>query len=130
MRRTGHGLFAFFWASLAYLRPHWALCLVVLIAIVPTIAFYTLQPLIFRAVVDDAILPGDGQRLLVLVSLLAGLVLLRLTAEVVKEYAAARVGSGVLSDLRIRLFAHLQYLSLDFYGRSEAGDLVFRYTND
>src|SRR5207247_8448900 len=47
-----------------------------------------------------------------------------------KEYFAARVGAAVMNGLRLKIFDHLQLLSLDFYGRMQAGDLLFRYTND
>ena len=117
-------------AVAGYLRPHWPLCLVVLLAISPGIAFYTLQPLVFRAIIDEAILPRDMHRLGQLMVVLASLVALRLVGEVAKEYYGARLGAAIMSGLRLKLFDHLQLLSIDFYGRMEAGDLLFRYTND
>src|SRR4051812_33889771 len=113
-----------------YLRPYWGQVLLVLLAISPGIAFYTLQPLVFRAIIDDAILARDMHRLGQLMLLLFSLVALRLVGEVAKEYCGARLGAAVMNSLRLKMFDHLQCLSLDFYGRIEAGDLLFRYTND
>src|SRR5262245_11480785 len=121
---------AFLGDTAGYLRPYWLSCLVVLVAISPSVAFYTLQPLTFRAIIDEAILPRDMNRLWQLMVFLSSLVILRLVGEVAKEYVAARVGAAVMNGLRIRIFDHLQRLSLDFYGRTQAGDLLFRYTND
>lgn len=40
------------------------------------------------------------------------------------------VGAHVVHDIRTRLFAHLQRLSLDFFGTARTGDLQSRLTND
>jgi len=117
-------------AVAGYLKPYWPQCLIVLAAIAPTVAFCTLQPLAFRAIIDEAILPRDMHRLGQLMLFLSALVVLRLIGEVAKEYVAARVGAAAMNGLRLRIFDHLQRLSLGFYGRMPAGDLLFRYTND
>ena len=41
-----------------------------------------------------------------------------------------RVGEGFLRDLRIRVFDHLQRLSMPFYDREKAGVIVSRMTSD
>lgn len=129
-RRPVQGVGAFLRATASYLRPHWVQCLLVLLAISPSIAFYTIQPLLFRDIIDEAILPRDTRRLGELMLFLSSLVLLRLLGEVGKEYFSTRVAATVMSELRLKMFNHLQVLSLDFYGQTQAGDLMFRYTND
>ena len=52
--------------SVAELRPQWPLWLAVLVGILPSVGFHTLQPLLFRAVIDEAIIPRNAGRLLVL----------------------------------------------------------------
>jgi ATP-binding cassette subfamily B protein len=42
----------------------------------------------------------------------------------------SRAGEGYLRDLRVRVFDHLQRLSMPFYDRSKAGVLVSRMTSD
>jgi ATP-binding cassette subfamily B protein len=42
----------------------------------------------------------------------------------------SRAGEGYLRDLRIKVFDHLQALSMPFYDRSKAGVLVSRMTSD
>jgi ATP-binding cassette subfamily B protein len=42
----------------------------------------------------------------------------------------SRAGEGYLRDLRVRVFDHLQSLSMPFYDRSKAGVLVSRMTSD
>ena len=47
-----------------------------------------------------------------------------------QTYLTGWVGERALADLRIRLFGHLQRLSLGFYERNRTGAIVSRITND
>ena len=48
----------------------------------------------------------------------------------VETYLTGWVGERILADLRVRLFEHLQRLSLGFYERNRAGVIISRLTND
>jgi ABC-type multidrug transport system fused ATPase/permease subunit len=48
----------------------------------------------------------------------------------IQTYLVGWVGQRALRDLRMRLFAHLQQLSLGFYSRNIAGVVISRITND
>ena len=92
--------------------------------------FTTLWPLSFKFLIDDAIV-GANRRVLVLTlgALLVGVVIASV-AGVGRDYCYAYLGARVLRDIRVRVFAHLQHLSLDFYGRSGTGDLMARFSSD
>src|SRR2546428_14080247 len=47
-----------------------------------------------------------------------------------QTYLTGWVGERMLADLRLRLFEHLQRLSLGFYERNRAGVIISRLTND
>ena len=47
-----------------------------------------------------------------------------------QTYLVGWVGQRALQDLRIKLFAHLQHLSIGFYSRNRAGVIISRLTND
>ena len=51
-------------------------------------------------------------------------------ATYVQTYLVNWVGQRALQDLRLRIFAHLQKLSIGFYSRNKAGVLISRMTND
>jgi ABC-type multidrug transport system fused ATPase/permease subunit len=51
-------------------------------------------------------------------------------ATYVQTYLVGWVGQRALQDLRLKLFAHLQSLSISFYSRNRAGVLISRMTND
>ena len=51
-------------------------------------------------------------------------------ATYAQSYLVGWVGQRALQDLRLRLFAHLQSLSIGFYSRNMAGVVISRMTND
>jgi ATP-binding cassette subfamily B protein len=50
--------------------------------------------------------------------------------QALSTYAVAAVGQRFVRDLRVRLFSHLQHLSMSFYDRENSGRLVARMTAD
>ncbi|MFZ0043818.1 MAG: ABC transporter ATP-binding protein, partial [Solirubrobacteraceae bacterium] len=51
-------------------------------------------------------------------------------ATYAQTYLVGWVGQRALQDLRLKLFAHLQSLSIGFYSRNRAGVVISRMTND
>jgi ATP-binding cassette subfamily B protein len=87
-------------------------------------------PLLVRWGIDDGIKARDGHTLDLAV---AGYVVVAALAYVTNRMQIAlisRVGEQFLQELRNRVFAHLQRLSMAFYDRSQAGVLVSRMTSD
>src|SRR5262249_40300790 len=46
------------------------------------------------------------------------------------NYTTISIGQGMVNDLRSRIYAHLQRLSLSFHNRASVGDLIYRVTAD
>ena len=61
---------------------------------------------------------------------LVGLYLAGAVLQVTNNYLTISIGQRMVSDLRARLFEHLQRLSLSFHRRREIGDLLVRITYD
>ncbi|MGH2690835.1 MAG: ABC transporter ATP-binding protein, partial [Actinomycetota bacterium] len=111
-------------------RPYRARILLFLSLIVVGSALGALPPLLYREIVDAAIPAKD-------VSLLAGLALALLgihvtgaILQVVSRWYSARVGEGVIYDLRVALFDHVQRLPLAFFTRTQTGALLSRLNTD
>jgi subfamily B ATP-binding cassette protein MsbA len=86
---------------------------------------YTLQFLI------DAVFKNSNAALLNQITLvLVGIFLLQSILYFMRSYLLAYVGERVMADLRVRLFSHLQRLSLSFFNERRTGELVSRLTND
>jgi ABC-type multidrug transport system fused ATPase/permease subunit len=87
-------------------------------------------PFLSKYAVDDGIRRHELDTLWLIVGafLLAGLA--NWGMSYVQTYLTGWVGERILADLRIKLFRHLQRLSLGFYERNRAGVIISRLTND
>ena len=105
-----------------------ALAIVTLVAY--TAASRSLPPYLAKIAVDDGILAGDLETLTVVVVAFVAAGLAAFVLSALQTYFTGWVGERALADLRIRLFRHLQRLSLGFFERNRTGAVVSRITND
>lgn len=89
-----------------------------------------LPPLVQRQVFDQVIGKGDLSRLPALIGILIGIEALTALASFGDQYIRHTVGERFLQDLRVRLYDHLQRLSLAFFDRTSTGELMSRVSND
>jgi len=113
-----------------YARPYRWQIVVMLILILVTTGTGLIRPLIFRDLIDRTLPDKDLARL----NLLAvGLFLLPLIGGVIRVYQRklnSAVGEGVIYDLRVNLYKHLQRMSIRFYTNTKTGELMSRLNND
>jgi ABC-type multidrug transport system fused ATPase/permease subunit len=99
-----------------------------------TLLAYTLvalaPPYLAKLAIDEGIRPGDLDRLTWIIGLFLLAALAALALSSANTYLTGWVGERVLADLRNKLFAHLERLSLGFYERNRAGVIISRITND
>ena len=93
------------------------------------------QPLIFKKIIDDGIgtaPPATGRPGLVvaLAALVAGLALFDGVLSLVNRWYSARIGEGLIYDLRSRVYAHVQRMPIAFFTRTQTGALITRLNND
>lgn len=113
-----------------FLAGHWFGLAVSLLLALGTIAMGMVIPWLIKLAVDRALVPQRPDLLppLVLAILAAGL--LRLVFAFSRRVVSGRVALAVEKEIRDRVFAHLQTLGLDFYVRSQAGQLISRAIAD
>jgi ATP-binding cassette subfamily B protein len=111
-------------------RPYWTPALITLGAILVMSLLGLVPPLLIRQLIDHAILEKD----LVSLNLLAlGMVAIPILSGVIgvgQRYLSARIGEGLISDLRRALYAHMQRMSLRFFTHTKTGELMSRLNND
>ena len=78
----------------------------------------------------SAALGGHSTTLALLVAALLGAALIAWATSSVQTYLVSWVGERALQDLRIRIFTHLQGMSIGFFTRNRPGVLISRITND
>ncbi|MCE7006139.1 ABC transporter ATP-binding protein/permease [Kibdelosporangium philippinense] len=112
------------------LRPvRWALVLVGGLVIADAILSMALPSLV-RVGIDDGVVTGSPNGLWFAAGLGALLVILGWASSAAATVWAARVGERLLFLLRVRSYAHLQRLGLDYYEREMAGRIMTRMTTD
>ncbi len=95
-----------------------------------TTALSLLTPLILRDLIDRTLPQRDVSRLILLIVGLLTIPLLTGALNVWQRQFNARVGEGVVYDLRTALFSHLQRMSLSFFTHTRVGELMSRLNND
>jgi len=116
------------------LRPYrLTVALLALVVVVENAARLSVPVLVQRGI-DRGIPPilagGSSRELLLVVSTLAGVVLVQATSRMFFLRRFGRIGQAVLLELRRRLFRHFQRLDVAFHDRYTSGRVVARSTND
>ncbi len=115
---------------LTYAQPYQFAITALLLTILLTTGLGLLTPLIFRSLIDDA-LPNRNTRLLNLLALgLVAIPILTGLIGIVQRRLNASIGEGVIYDLRVSLYSHLQRMSLNFFTNTKVGELMSRLNND
>jgi ATP-binding cassette subfamily B protein len=115
---------------LRYGAPYKRIIAVFLSLVVADAVISAVNPLILKAIIDNGILAKDTDLIVGLALLAAFLAVLDAGITLVQRYASARIGEGVIFDLRSQVFAHVQRMPLAFFTRTQTGALVSRLNND
>jgi len=88
------------------------------------------SPLLLKRIVDDGVMPRRESVVVGLALVLAALAALDAVAVYTQARASARIGQGLIYDLRTRVFQHVQRQPLAFFTRTQTGALVSRLNTD
>lgn len=113
-----------------FAKPYTRTIAVFLAAIIASAIVALVPPFIFRAIIDDAIPAGDRGLVwrLAMVAVLAAI--LEAALAIVQRWGSARVGEGLIYDLRVALFDKVQRMPIAFFTRTQTGSLISRLNND
>jgi ABC-type multidrug transport system fused ATPase/permease subunit len=87
-------------------------------------------PLAAKDVIDAGIAKGRYDMVVLWVAAFLAVVIAGWAATAAQSYLTSWVGEGILADLRVAVFAHVQRLDLGFFERTPAGVVISRLTND
>jgi ATP-binding cassette subfamily B protein len=94
------------------------------------IAFTSIMSLAMKYLLDDAIEPGDGNLLLIVVLFMLFGILLAKGSDIFRRYLTAVFSSRTVTDSRRRCFMHLQELSLRDFSDIQVAYLIGRFATD
>ncbi|HEY0234932.1 MAG TPA: ABC transporter ATP-binding protein, partial [Afipia sp.] len=92
--------------------------------------FNVIMPLSLKYLIDDALGEEDFQALYTILGVLAVAGIMTSIVAIWYELWDARLAAAVISDVRTRLFDHVQSLPASFFGRTKRGEILSRFSVD
>ena len=114
-----------------FARPYRGLLGLQLIGLAGTAVMGILPPLVLKALVDRAVdgrLTTGGVNMLVLAAVAIALTMTAL--GLFNRWLGSRIGEGLIYDLRVALFSHVQRMPVAFFTYTQTGSLLSRLSND
>ncbi|MFW5474189.1 ABC transporter ATP-binding protein [Knoellia sp. CPCC 206450] len=115
---------------LSYARPYRGLIAGFLALVVVDAALIVATPLILKSLIDDGIYPKDSDLVVRLSILVAAIAVVSAVVTLVSRWLSARIGEGLIVDLRTQVFGHVMRQPIAFFTRAQTGALVSRLNND
>jgi ATP-binding cassette, subfamily B, bacterial len=113
-----------------YARPYrWRLAIFLMAAALDAVIMVTI-PVLLGVVIDRGVLPRRVDIVIEIAGLVAGLAILDAFLTFTQRWYTARVGEGLICDLRTQVFAHVQRQPIAFFTRAHTGSLVSRLNGD
>ncbi len=92
------------------------------------------NPLILKKIIDDGVAPGKAHgnpNLVLELALIVGaLALVDAGLTLWQRWYSARIGEGLIYDMRVKVFDHVQRMPIAFFTRTQTGALITRLNND
>ena len=115
---------------LRFAAPYKRLLLVFFGLVVVGAVIGAANPLIYKEIINRGIVGQRAGLVVALALVVAGLAILDAVLSLGERYVSARVGEGLVFDLRTKVFAHVQRMPIAFFTRAQTGALVSRLNND
>lgn len=115
---------------ISYARPYRFQMAVFLATTVAAAASAAAVPLLLKVLIDSGVSQGDRRVVVWAASAVAALAVVDAVLGVVGRWMSARVGEGLIFDLRRQIFDHVQRQPIAFFTRTQTGSLVSRLNSD
>jgi ATP-binding cassette subfamily B protein len=113
-----------------YARPYrWDLIIFLLATALDAVVTVS-YPVLLGVIIDKGIIPKRTGVVLALAGVVVGLAVFDAFLSIVTRYFTARVGEGLIYDLRTQVFGHVQRQPIAFFTRAQTGSLVSRLNSD
>ena len=114
----------------AYAIPYKSTFVIFLFCLIAD-AFLTIAtPLLLRELIDNGVIPKDRAVVTTMAIAVAVLALLTAAVNIVVRWISAKIGEGLIYDLRSQVFRHVQEQSIAFFTRTQTGALISRINSD
>lgn len=115
---------------LTFLWPYWKRLLASIVCMLLVSGSNLVVPWIIKDVVDQVLTNKDVHMLYMVIVAILVIFLIRGVTTFGHRYLMGFIGQRVITDLRKRVFAHLQKLSISYYDKRRTGEIMSNLTND
>jgi len=109
---------------LAYVKPHWRMFALSIVALILTAATEPLLPALFKPLLDQGFVAKDQAFIRWVPVLLLALFMVRGLTSFISTYCMAWVGSRLVMDLRASMFDKLMSLPTRYFDQHPSGQLI------
>ncbi|MGH9299574.1 MAG: ABC transporter ATP-binding protein, partial [Acidimicrobiales bacterium] len=113
-----------------FARPYRLQLATFLVLIVVSAVLAAANPLILRAIIDQGIGQHRTGLVIVLAIIVGALAVVGALLSLVQRWISARIGEGLIYDMRSQVFEHVSRMPISFFTRTQTGALVSRLNND
>jgi ABC-type multidrug transport system fused ATPase/permease subunit len=117
-----------------YLKPHKRKLLLALLFMVFAAIITVIMPYLNKIAIDEYIMkpeePGSLQGLTIIAIISITISFANIFISYGQNYVLVWMGQNVIYDIGVKLFSHIQTLSMEFFDKRETGKLISRITND
>ncbi|CAB4559474.1 MAG: ATP-binding cassette domain-containing protein [Actinobacteria bacterium] len=115
---------------IGYATPYKGWLIAYLITVVMDALLIVATPLLIKRLIDDGVVPGNPSLVTYLALSVAGIAILDALFNMIGRWYSARIGEGLIFDLRTEVFSHVQRQSIAFFTRTQTGALISRINQD
>jgi ATP-binding cassette subfamily B protein len=114
----------------SYGKPYKTHITIFLLTVIVEALLVVATPLLLRELIDKGVIPKDSALVTKLAILVGALAVLDAAFNIFGRWFSARIGEGLIYDLRSEVFAHIQRQSIAFFTRTQTGALISRINSD
>lgn len=114
----------------SYGKPYQRQIGIFLITVIIEALLIISTPLLLRELIDKGVIPKNGTLVTQLALLVGLLAIVDAGFNIFGRWYSARIGEGLIYDLRSQVFAHIQKQSIAFFTRTQTGALISRINSD
>jgi ATP-binding cassette subfamily B protein len=114
----------------SFAKPYQTHITIFLVTVVVEALLIITSPLLLRQLIDKGVIPKDGALVTKLALAVAFIAIFDSLISIVGRWFSARIGEGLIYDLRSQVFEHVQRQSVAFFTRTQTGALISRINSD
>lgn len=115
---------------LGYIKPYKNYVILAILLNIIVAGLGPLRPYLTKIAVDDSIANKDYNSLLTISLILVGTLIFQSLIQYALTYFTQLMGQKIIYNLRVKIFTHIQKLSLKYFDNTPIGRIVTRVTND